>query len=150
MIRDIWGSDVYVVAGYIVGLPGESVADLEETMAWCTGADSPINEIRLNPLIINPPTSLHPNASHSDMDLNYRDYGYEIPNLERSWEWIKNDGTDIRTFADAQRVAKDLMRDLKLSRPWDYEFAGVEHPSAEYFTPLIDKLKSEHMVDKLQ
>jgi biotin synthase-like enzyme len=145
MIRDIWADDVYVVAGYIVGLPGESSADLRETMDWCCGEDSPIDEIRLNPLIISPPTPDNPNSSHSDMDINYREYGYEIPDMTKSWLWTKDDGTDIRTFADAERLANEHMERIRLTlnRPYDYERAGVEHPSRDYFAPLIDKLKGK-------
>jgi hypothetical protein len=144
-IKSIWGDEVYTVAGYIVGLPGEGTAALQETVDWICAPDSPIHELKLNPLRINPPSTKYPNASHSDMDRNYTNYGYSIPDLDKPWLWVKNDGTDIQTFQDAVRVTTDIMSKIvpTLNQPYDYNFAGIQDPQIEYFQPLISKLKGE-------
>jgi len=62
--------------------------------------------------------------------------------------WIKNDGTDITSYMQAQNLANELNRQVwAVNRGEednvDYKIAGsIQDPKNEYFIPLIEMLKS--------
>lgn len=143
-IQKIWGNDVAISAGYIIGLPGEDEAFLREQLAWFMEDNNPVNHNpNFLPLIINPPGAFehHP---MSDIDRDPAKYGYTIPDMSRHNFWIKNDGTDILTLERAVELTEEFMaaiksRGNKIHSEMTYD-RGVKDPVTEYFLPLIDML----------
>jgi radical SAM superfamily enzyme YgiQ (UPF0313 family) len=142
-IGEVW-KDVHIEAGYIVGLPGEDSNSVKEVIDWSLLSDNPIYQLHLNPLRINPQHPGLPNTSRSDIDLNYEKYGYDIPNLEKFWEWTKDDGTDIRSFTDALRLSDSLTKKVEsenLKTKKEVSTSNITDPQTEYFDLLIEQLK---------
>lgn len=104
--RRVWGTDISIQAGFIVGLPHEDSKSIMETAKWLAQPDCPIDIKWIVPLSIAAGNHEVLKYMHrSEFDLNSEKYGYNIPNAERFWEWSKDDGTDICSSHDAERIA---------------------------------------------
>lgn len=143
-LKEIWGNDVTITAGYIVGLPGEDVDHLYSVAEWLSKKDNPIYSTTFMGLRIMPPKPLLPYTPRSDIDNNYKEYGYDIPNLEKFWEWTKNDQTGISNYLDAEMYANKL-NDMIPKQPNPPNMQNdpqvLKSPSEWYFKPLIEQLR---------
>lgn len=145
-IQKVWGNDVAIAAGYIVGLPGEDEKFLREQLDWFMEEDNPVNHNpNFLPLIINPPGAYeyHP---MSDIDRNPEKYGYSIPDMNRHNFWIKDDGTDITSFQQAWDLAREFDKVIRtkknlLPSGMGYD-RGIKNPTNDYFIPLIQLLNT--------
>jgi hypothetical protein len=143
-IGDIWKDVVNIKVGYILGLPGEGSDFATETVDWFLKDDNPVNQLILNPLRILPPLDALKHTSRSDIDLNYEKYGYQIPDLNKFWEWTKDDGTDLTSFTKTANLCFDLTEKIKKRLPLMSEYfseTGITDPKTQYFNPLIESLK---------
>lgn len=141
-LKDSWGRAVTIDAGYIVGLPGEPAEFTESVFRWADTEDSPLYSVEFIPLILAPEVPVLKYQNKSLMDLHYEQYGYKIPNLQRWWEWTKNDGTGINTFHEADALARRLNQSRT---PRNYSQTLVEDELIKqnpdwYFKFLIEKL----------
>lgn len=141
-LKDKWGRCVTIDAGYIVGLPGEPADFTESVFEWADAEDSPLYSVEFIPLILAPDVPVLQHQNKSLMDLNYEQYGYKIPNLQRWWEWIKDDNTGLNSFADASALAQKLNQSRT---PRNYpqsllESSEIEQNPDWYFKNLIEKL----------
>lgn len=145
-LRKCWGDDPEIVTSYIVGLPKEHSKDVIESYNWLSAEDSPVDHAEFIPLRLLPPGPL-PNVNRSTIDLNYKKFGYDIPNIAKFWEWTKKDDTDILNFNTANELADKLNSDfltrLKNRKPNLIQFTRIQDPKVEYFDQLIYKLKYE-------
>ena len=141
-LKDSWGTDVTIDAGYIVGLPGEPAEFTESFFEWADHKDSPIFAVEFIALLLAPEVPAFKYQRRSDMDINYQKYGYEIPNLERFWEWTKNDKTEINSYSQANTLAQKLnARRTKRTYPENFvEDVLVTQNPDWYFENLIKKL----------
>jgi hypothetical protein len=76
------------------------------------------------------------------MDINYQKYGYEIPNLEKFWEWTKDDNTGINSYSRANALAQKL-NSKRTNRTYSENFIEdkmVQREPDWYFENLIKKL----------
>ena len=146
-MREAWKDDVWVDAGYIVGLPGEDSKSVRDTVDWCTQDNSPITRLHTIPLILNPMSDISPNYNRSDMDLNYQKYGYQIPDMKQPYFWTKDDGTDISSFKQAADLTVELNAKiekyrLSLKKSFSIDTSGcINDPIKEYYDPLIRLLE---------
>ena len=58
MLKDIWKDDVYMAAGFIVGLPYETESSIRDTMNWLYTDDNPLTGIQLNRYWFHVPPTL--------------------------------------------------------------------------------------------
>jgi radical SAM superfamily enzyme YgiQ (UPF0313 family) len=142
-VGEKWAGKVNIKAGYILGLPGEDSEFVRKTVDWFLEPSNPVNQLNLNPLRILPP---HPGLSHtsrSDIDLNYEKYGYKIPDMNKFWEWTKDDGTDLRSFTETANLCFELTEKIKQrpSMPETFNKTGIQDPQEDYFKPLINALR---------
>ena len=107
-MRKKWGHDIHVDVGYIVGLPYEDSTSIRNAVEFSLEENNVIDHIQLQPLILNPNNGTFPNTTRSDMDLNYKKYGYDILDMSKPNFWIKDDGTDILTMEDAISLTSEL------------------------------------------
>jgi radical SAM superfamily enzyme YgiQ (UPF0313 family) len=146
-IQKVWGDDIAIHAGYIIGLPGEDEEFLRAELEWFCQEDNPVNH---NPnflaLIINPPGAFeyHP---MSDIDRNPEKYGYKIPDMKKHNFWIREDEIGITSAVHAFKLSLEFQKTLSKRRkfiPEKISYAlGIRDPVKEYFLPLIDLLKSK-------
>ena len=107
--REAWGNDVSINAGYIIGLPYESYDHAKEQLQWFLDPKNPIDKVYYFPLMINP-EGVYPNHPMSELDRNYENYGYKIPDTTKGNHhyWFKEDGTDIPSFSRAFEIIKEF------------------------------------------
>jgi hypothetical protein len=144
-LNDIWGESVTITAGYIVGLPFEDTDSLYKSAEWLSQPDSPVYSTTFMGLRLNPPNPRLKFTSRSDMDLNYKDYGYDIPDINKFWEWTKNDQTGINTYMDSEILASKLnsMMPTRVALPnMHHPSTMLNNPNNWYFKELIDQLKT--------
>ena len=147
-IKEIWKDQVYITAGYIVGLPWESYSELRETANWFLQPDCPIHTVYYYPLMIMPQGIL-PNVPRSELDKDYEKYGYTIPDITKlPAVWYKDDGTDIPNALRAIEITQELKdeMDKKIKPTIANAIAYVQEnsikdPETEYFPNLINMLQ---------
>lgn len=127
--KRIWGDQVHIQAGFIVGLPYEDSNSIMETAQWLAQADCPIDHKWIIPLSIAGPHEATKYLYKSEFDNNYEKYGYTIPDLNNCIEWNKDDGTDILSNSKAEQVALEAER-LYENKPYkgDFSKASLNHP----------------------
>jgi radical SAM superfamily enzyme YgiQ (UPF0313 family) len=149
-MRDAWGDRVSLTGTFIVGLPGEDSVSLKNELAWLLKKDCPINNhASFTTLIISPP---RPDSYiiGSELDKNPQAFGYETPDPTNPTHWTKDDGTDINSFFDAQKLSDELNKQygfIRSLRQKQYqghvEYKNVQKdPIKEYFEPLLNMLNS--------
>lgn len=144
-LKDIWGESVTITAGYIVGLPFEDKDSLYESAKWLAQPGSPVYSTTFMGLRLNPPNPRLNFTPRSDMDLKYKDYGYDIPDINKFWEWTKNDQTGINTYMDSEIVARQLnsMIPDRLTLPnMHHDSIVLDNPNNWYFKQLVNQLKT--------
>jgi hypothetical protein len=143
-VGEIWQGIVNIKVGYILGLPGEDSQYVRDTVDWFLDEKNPVNQLNLNPLRILPPLDPLKHTSRSDIDLNYKKYGYDIPDLNQFWEWTKDDGTDITSFTKTSELCFELTEKIKKRKsliPEYFTGTGITDPVTQYFDPLIKSLQ---------
>ena len=165
-----WGDQVHIDQGYIVGLPYETLDDLERSKEWFMQDDCPVDSPLFTPLflrskrlieVLDPPDL-------SEFDLEYEEYGYSFPqdHLMESIHkpqpglfWEKKDDTGITSFVQAAQLANDLnnqvrdrfyqgdrtryhMNAASMSK-FMYQTADVECSTEEQFRAAIKKFYIE-------
>lgn len=147
-MQKVWGDQVSINVGYIVGLPGEDSEFLRQQSLWFAEETCPVNySVSFIPLMINP---VRP-GSHtfpSEIDKNPSAFGYEIPDMKNPNWWFKNDGTDITDYHKAVEIANELNTFVWGARKprqdnLDYKKGELEDPVKNYFLPLIELLKND-------
>jgi radical SAM superfamily enzyme YgiQ (UPF0313 family) len=142
-LQEEWGKTVTIDVGYIVGLPEEPKNFIEKVAEWINEKDNPIYNVEFIALLLVPPSTVLQYSPRSDMDINYEKYGYQIPNMEKFWQWTKQDDTEIYSYDQAnslavqlnsQKIKKDYLPNME-------ENAEVYKNPDWYFTGLISKLK---------
>ena len=120
--KSVWGTDVLLQQGYIVGLPYESIDDLNKSREWLTRPDCPVDETLFQGLFLRSnrfQEVLQP-SEYSVFDTNYEKYGYYFPrenemhnvnDMMFGISWVKDDDTGIGTYQKACEVAADFNKD---------------------------------------
>lgn len=72
-----WNEEISVICSFIIGLPYESLEEVEESFNWIQSVK--INSIWM-PLVITPT-----NFYRSEIDKNYEKYGYKLLDTEVGW-----------------------------------------------------------------
>jgi len=141
--KEIWGNNVNIQAGFIVGLPHEDSVSIMETADWLSKPDCPIDIKWIIPLsIAYSDSEVMKYTYRSDFDRDAPKYGYYMPEPKRFWEWAKDDETDINSSQRAEEVA--LAAEAKLHNPpykGNLYNASLPHPI------LSDRNKTMSMSD---
>lgn len=102
LYHDIWKCTIPIWNNFIVGLPYETIADLESTRDWCKA--TPMGMHRFVPLTLY--TNRTDSGTKSFFTENYSSYGYTIT---EQGTWV----TDIMSEQQAQTIAANLNSDLR-------------------------------------
>lgn len=111
--RSIWGKEVFIGSGYIVGLPKETQESIRAANQWFLDEGHKyIDELQFNALTLARKMG-NQTIYLSDIEKYSEKYGY-TPLYDRKGGWIKNDGTDIVNrdqcldlIANIQQTRKD-------------------------------------------
>tara|TARA_R110000803_G_scaffold15665_2_gene43136 strand:+ start:57 stop:734 length:678 start_codon:yes stop_codon:yes gene_type:complete len=156
--KRVWGDNVHIQAGFMVGLPFEDSASVFETAKWLEREDCPIDTKWIFPLqIAQANNDIMKYTYQSEFDKNSQMYGYEIPNPDVFWEWTKDDETDINTLQKAEEVSNIAQNNMqnKIDKG-DLNLASLSHPvlsdrditlkmSDQEYTDLVDSIDREQL-----
>lgn len=124
--KSVWGKDVFIQQGYIVGLPHETIDDLHKAKEWLLRPDCPVDEAVFQALQLRSKKVvdiLQP-SEISLFDKEYEKYGYYFPleheftgfeNIAKGIFWQKDDDTGISDFKQAQEISKEIQDAVS---PW--------------------------------
>jgi radical SAM superfamily enzyme YgiQ (UPF0313 family) len=97
-LKELWGDSIHIKCSFIIGLPYETTASLQETFDWLSQDDCPIDMVGVNPFFIFKPDEKQHLRWNSELDLKYADYGYHFKDSLHVFDWKKDDDTDIKSF----------------------------------------------------
>jgi radical SAM superfamily enzyme YgiQ (UPF0313 family) len=165
-IKDQWGDQVGISAGFVFGLPYESVDSLKQTQEFLLSDDNPFDSVIASPLQIRP---LNKNSTYdflSDIDKNFEKYGYRdlgvynpvaehqesILDYEQGTMLWENDFTN---FLEAKKMIDDLEQRMAedKNRRLPSHFAFYLAGGAAKFSDIQNKLYKDidwHFLDKVK
>jgi len=100
-LKKEWGKDITWYLSFIIGLPGEDRASIEDSNQWCV--DNEMYEWNFHALSINRSNS---KLLKSEFDREYEKYGYSFPYENDPLNW-KN---ELWTFRTAMAYSDDILR----------------------------------------
>lgn len=101
----VWGPETWIMTGLICGLPRDSVETFNKSCEYFNRPDRPVGHVNVTPLRIIKYDEYTKDRFNAEFEINSAKYGYEFPNEDIPWAWIKNNDTDIDTFEKATEVA---------------------------------------------
>jgi hypothetical protein len=109
--NDQW-ADVMTSSGFILGLPHHTNEDLDYIQDWIFSDDNPLDHWHIDPLHLSPPDIVDQQYSYSELDTDYKKYGYEIivdptQHLHNQVRWVNNNSG--LTQEKCSDVAANLM-----------------------------------------
>lgn len=139
--KSVWGNQVYVSAGYVIGLPEDTEEDVYACLDWYKKEGFRIvNNMSFNALIIKHFPNQELQVFNSDIDLNPTKYNYKMNGL---LNWTRNDTGNIKNFQQAMmlqdkanRTVSNINR-LPPRHVWDAQSlytAYCDHFELEDFT----------------
>ena len=160
-LNTVCEGQIRIEAGYIVGLPHESYADIRDSHAWFMQPDCPVHCVYYFPLIITPP-ALYPNKPASELERSYEKYGYSISHENMHvGKWTKNDDSDITSFGQSYEIMQELNAEIatkttqfikpefKWSRDANKDPFIIKDPLVEYFPKLLTMLECDAKIIKV-
>jgi radical SAM superfamily enzyme YgiQ (UPF0313 family) len=147
--REVWGNRVWIEGGFMIGLPHETRASWDQTMNWLKQDDCPLDISTVYPLNIVKKSERNQWFPTSWFDNNYEKYGYVFPHdgVEGMLAWEKDDGTDIRSFAEAMEIADRSFAELQpyqRDRRGDFYVSSFNHPILKDRERTIDMTPAEY------
>lgn len=137
--REVWGDDVYVTVGIIMGLPYDTVESVEDAVNWFLkeGKDL-VHWFNINAVTLYPPTATTDLRSLSDIERYPDKWGYYWPDAENDpLEWVKTDGSNIKTKSQADELMikyQEMLYPLQSRRRnhWWYSLHAASNPKLDF------------------
>ena len=108
LVKSIWGNDVHIQSGFIVGLPHEDIDSIARTAEYLRTPGCPIDQAWIFPLNIAGPHPITDHLYKSEFDRNYAQYGYYFTDPNKPWLWSKDDDTGINSHDQASKIASEF------------------------------------------
>jgi hypothetical protein len=133
--KEIWGDDVHIQSGFMVGLPHEPEESIIETAAYLRDPNCPIHEPWIFP--VNMFNSHYEDPAiawlfKSDFDKNFDKHGYYFDQpvtMENITKWRKDDGTGISNSDQAATIAGKWDKTVpKRLYTADFYKSSLDHP----------------------
>lgn len=149
-IKNIWGDEVNIQSGFIVGLPHETQDSINRTVDYLMDPNSAVHFAYMIPLFLTGPNPQRHMELTSIFDREYYKYGYSFPNPNSPHYWEKNDDSDIYNLYQANEIAtklndqlpKTLISQFNYSEVLDYpKYNGLKKASLtaqEYTEARLD------------
>lgn len=108
LYNDIWEGDINIWCNFIVGLPGETINDLDETLQWCK--NNQIGHHQFTPLSLY--SSRTDNGPKSEFTNNYMNYGYR---LDSNNQWFNKVMSESVALKISENINSVLYKTNRLS-----------------------------------
>ncbi len=112
--REIWGNDVYVTVGLVMGLPHDTVQSVQDACEWFKSeGHNYVDWFNVSSLTVYPPTDNQKYKFFSDIEKNLDKYGYTFPDIENNpINWHRADDGDINSKEQADKLMDYWMKEL--------------------------------------
>ena len=100
--RAVWGDTVHITGLFILGLPGEPVESMQETLRYLDGDECPIDSVNVTALQISSERAV------SRMDKNKESFGYKRAD-EREWTHYEDWVSDLTSAVEMRKMAIDFL-----------------------------------------
>lgn len=142
--KEIWGARSYLAAGIIVGLPYETQSSIQTAVDFFHRGDCPIDLANTFPLSIIGNHDMVKYMYMSEIDRNYKDYGYYFPNPETNYyNWRKDDNTDINSYEQAEELSHKINPTLPHK-----DYRGCFYTSSFNDSRISDREKNLDLTDE--
>lgn len=121
-LKNIWKNDVYMAAGFIVGLPYETEASIRETMNWLYSDNNPLTGIQLNRYWFHVPPALPLNLGEkyplNDVGFTQTPAGWVYENISKiysnptAYGYTKLESNNWKTSTLDTEMAKNLEQEF--------------------------------------
>lgn len=100
-LKETSWQDILVSSQFILGMPGDSVENIEKTAEWIMSKDNFLDHCITSALFITPSDLSDKFLYTSDFDRNYKNYGYEMfYDKQGKFNWINKEmNLDFNTVA---------------------------------------------------
>lgn len=130
--KEVWGNDVHIQAGFMVGLPHEPEESIAATAEYLRDPECPVHQAWIFPINIYNSNEKTPWIYKSEFDSNWDKYGYYF---EEPWTyqnctaWYKDDDTTINSQHEASVVASRWDNTVpKRLYSGDFYKSSLNHP----------------------
>jgi len=110
-LRSVWKDDVYMAAGFIIGLPYESADSIRKTMNWLYKEDNPLTGIQMNRYWFQVPPSLPKNLGDK---YDLRSVGFNLTPNGWVYENISKIFADPETYGYEHKDGKSQWENTHL------------------------------------
>lgn len=114
MAKEMWGDDIYVTVGLVVGLPHDNEEDFKAAAEWFkNGGNKVVHWLNFQALTLNPPLKELGYRFMSDIEKDPSAYNYSFPDLDNdAMEWVRDDEGTIKCKQQANRIMDELTAEL--------------------------------------
>jgi hypothetical protein len=135
--KEVWGNDVHIQAGFMVGLPTEPEESIASTCDYLRDPECPIHESWVFPINIFDGKDTTEHGNHwiykSEFDKNYDKHGYYFGEIKTAYDRVswkkKEDCSGIYTFEQATELAASYDRSVpKRIYTGDFYKSSLNHP----------------------
>jgi hypothetical protein len=135
LCKEVWGNDVHIQSGFMVGLPHEPESSIEETAAYLRDPGCPIHEAWIFPINMFNGQFDDPARKwiyQSEFDKNFDKHGYYFDTPESLLDhtkWRKKDASGIYTAEQATAIAGKWDNSVpKRKFTADFYKSSLNHP----------------------
>ncbi len=132
-LKNKWSDQVYMAAGFIVGLPEETEQSLAETISWLESSDCPLDGIQLNRLWIGSPINILDHGDLSPAGYWRSEKGWNYGNLSRIAVNPGSHGYKTDANDGWQNSAIDLKRANEIERKFYESSRAMQKYSLSIF-----------------
>jgi radical SAM superfamily enzyme YgiQ (UPF0313 family) len=146
-LREKWGDDVKMGAGFILGLPYDTHEYFNELEQWILQKDNPLSFIEIYPLRLLGKTMTKRNPNASQFNLNPEIYGYEVD--DQNFWTLKSQGLD---YKQCQILAEEMYKKRHpLNKPADFAIQQYLSMglSLDQVNDTFDNLSAKYMFDNV-
>jgi radical SAM superfamily enzyme YgiQ (UPF0313 family) len=153
LCKEVWGDDVHIQAGFMVGLPHEPEESIEKTAEYLRDPECPVNEAWIFPINIAPNIPELKYVYKSEFDINANKWGYSFAtDVKKEYNWFKADNSGITSLLQATEIAGkwDGTVPKKMYKA-DFYRASLNHPilSNRQLTKQMSLAEYEKLVESI-
>lgn len=125
-LKETSWKDILISSQFILGMPGDSIQNIEKTTDWILGKENFLDHCITSPLFITPSNMSDKLIYTSDFDRNYSNYGYEMTYDEQGrFNWVNKEMNMDYKFVE--KISNDINVTNKKNKFGRFSYSiGVE------------------------
>lgn len=112
--KECWGNDVCITAGIVIGLPDDTVHDMEESVEWYINEGHRyLDSLKYVSLMLRSYNETLNYQFLSDIEKDPAAWGYSFTDPNNEFYWIKNNRGDITSLDQADQLMVEYNKRVK-------------------------------------